>query len=235
MQVATKPTASGMSATLNKAATLELIQLDDKAATESGLDNCDNEAGGDATPSNNIDTHGGHRTLPPGAESDVGAEGVDQALDVGQFGQPRLSAVDELHAREGGVALDFRVDNPLANVRDAGAGAAVAVAVAVAGRPQSATFVAVPPTDKFSRIAMTGSSHNEGSHTRPCTTPGDGTRNRGSSWMSTDMRTAARSVSRRGTGEDGSTSVTERGTGEDESTSTNLRRTSIEVGEDEKM
>ena len=137
----------------------------------------------------------------------------------------------------GTSALDFRVDNPLANVRDAGAGAAVAVAVAVAGRPQSATFVAVPPTDKFSRIAMTGSSHNEGSHTRPCTTPGDGTRNRGSSWMSTDMRTAARSVSRRGTGEDGSTSVTERGTEQDESTSTNLRRTtcSIEVGEDEKM
>ena len=124
MQVATKPTASCMSATLNKAATLELIQLDDKAATESGLDNCDNEAGGDATPSNNIDTHGGHRTLPPGAESDVGAEGVDQALDVGQFGQPRLSAVDELHAREGGVAVDFRVDNPLANSRDAGAAVA---------------------------------------------------------------------------------------------------------------
>ena len=59
-----------------------------------------------------------------GAEGGVGAEGADQALDVGQFGQPRLSAVDELHAREGGVALDFCVDNPLANSRDAGAAVA---------------------------------------------------------------------------------------------------------------
>ena len=79
-----------------------------------------------------------------GVDGAEGAEGVDQALDVGQFGQPRLSAVDELRAREGGVALDFRMDNPLANARVAGAGAAVAVAVAVAGRPQSSTFGAAP-------------------------------------------------------------------------------------------
>ena len=47
------------------AATLELVQLDDKTATESGLDTCDGEAAGDATSSNNIDMYGGHRTLPP--------------------------------------------------------------------------------------------------------------------------------------------------------------------------
>ena len=42
----------------------------------------------------------------------------------------------------GTSALDFRMDNPLANMRDADAGAAVAVAVA--GRPQSAYFGAAP-------------------------------------------------------------------------------------------
>ena len=70
-----------------------------------------------------------------------GAEGAEGGVGADQ-GQPRLSAVNELHVGEAGVALDFRVDNPLARLRDADAGAAVAVAVA--GRPQSAYFGAAP-------------------------------------------------------------------------------------------